>query len=144
MTAGNAFIRESSLLWDSASPDGDASYRTTDGRYIIQQEASPWEPDNRDLWVWSLKVNIRGDAQFYNALKSLPTLADAITCAEQDSASPVFTDHGECRWCGMERAYLEVAPRWWFGCNLCETELQQHEMTPETDASDHEYEPLHD
>lgn len=144
MTTDNAFARDSALEWDPAEQGGELIYRTTDGKYMIQQEASPWEPDNQDLWVWSLKVNIRGEAKFYNVLKAAPTLADAITYAEQDSASPVFTDHGECRWCGMERAYLEIAPRWWFGCNLCETELQQHEPTPETAASDHEYEPLHD
>jgi hypothetical protein len=139
MSTDNAFIRESSLMWDSTQPDGDEAYRTTDGRYIIQQEASPWEPNNPNLWVWRITVNVRGDARFYNILATAPTLADAIAYAERDSNAPVFNDHGECRWCGMEKAYLVVAPRWWFGCNLCETTIET-----ETKQPDREYEPLHD
>lgn len=117
-------------------------YISEDGKYKIVKEPSPWEPDNAERWSWLVYVNKY--AKYPSAIKSTATLIDAQQFVEADAAADTWDTHGDCRWCGMAKADLMLAPRWWFGCNLCETELQNHEPTPETDASDHEYEPLHD
>jgi len=140
----NVFAEESTLPFavfgDPWSPDH--YYETTDGKYRIRQEPSPWAPDDESMYVWIVEVLMYGE-RFRRTIKSKPTFADAVAFCERDNESPVWDDHGDCRWCGIDKADLAAYPRWWFGCNLCEKAIAAEDAAP-TDCSDNEFEPRHD
>lgn len=111
-------------------------YISDDGKYKIVKEPSPWEPDNADRWSWLVYVNKYANPA---AIKTTATLIDAQQFVEADAVAPVWDLHGDCRWCGMPKDDLVLSPRWWFGCNLCESAIET-----QTEQPDNEYEPLHD
>ena len=140
----NVFAEQSPLSWEQHGNPWlpGHHYATTDGKYRITPQSSPWEPDNKDKYVWLVEVPMYGP-QFYKTVKAAPTFADAVAYAEKDADSPVWTETDqECRWCGMAKSDLIVYPRWWFGCDLCETEIQKEQTT--IDTPDNEYEPSYD
>lgn len=101
-----------------------------DSRYKIVRHINPWT-DGIGPKVWyQLMVNMYGPFG-HNHLATFNTLHDSITAMADDvNASQVFIANSDdaltCRWCKIEKGYLESAPAWWFGCNLCETEMDKY------------------
>ena len=113
-------------------------YVSEDERYEIRKEPSPWEPDNADRYTWIVYVDKYGTGR-HHPIKTTATLLDAKWFVTADAQSPVFDQYGDCRWCGIAESDLRMYPRWWFGCNLCESAIETETVQP-----DNEYEPLHD
>jgi hypothetical protein len=68
-------------------------------------------------------------------------LAEIWEFIAADSAAPVWDEDGCCKWCGIAKSDLAVYPPYWFGCNLCESNIVRDDATP---APDNEFEPRHD
>lgn len=141
MKATNVFAEQSFLEWEEYGDPWKTGhyYATSDGKYRIRPEPSPWEPEDKTKYVWLVQARAYGE-RYYLTLKAAPIFADAVQYAEKDSQSPVFDKDGDCRWCGMAENDLRAAPRWWFGCNLCEPAIES--IIPEENEA--EFEPLHD
>ena len=99
-------------------------WECSDDRYTVYIERDPWLRDGLQINTFSIQVRKYGGT-YYSPLRTEPTLSAALEYIKQDAASPVFDEFGMCRWCDMSRADLTTYPRWWFGCNLCETEMDR-------------------
>lgn len=103
-----------------------------DDRYKIIRHINPWD-DGVGPKVWyDVLAHMYGPWN-YKHLRTLHTLLDALEFTTTDAnAVDVFVPDNEgvpsCRWCGLERSYLERVPAWWFGCNLCETEMDKYRV----------------
>jgi hypothetical protein len=141
----NVFAEESSLTWEQYGDPWKPGHHfaTTDGKYRITPHPSPWEPEDKTKYTWGVEAPLYGD-KYYRLIKATATFADAVQHAERDSMSPVWREQdNDCRWCGMPKADLIAYPRWWFGCNLCETAIAAEDGAPK-DTPDNEFEPRHD
>lgn len=100
-------------------------------RYKIIRNINPWASEGVGLKVsYQVMAHMYGPWN-YKQLQTCHTLLDAIDFLLDDAKAPevfVVDSDGElsCRWCGLRRSYLEGVPAWWFGCNLCETEMDKH------------------
>lgn len=99
-----------------------------DKRYKIVRETNPWQDSDPKVW-YSVRINMYGPF-VYQYRKTFPRALEAMEWVEEDANdTKVFIPNAEglfeCRWCGLGRDYLEAAPAWWFGCNLCETEMDK-------------------
>lgn len=103
-----------------------------DERYKIVRHMNPWD-DGVGAKVWyEVMAHMYGPWN-YKHLRTCYTLLDALEFVTTDAnASDVFVPDDEgapsCRWCHIERSYLERVPAWWFGCNLCETEMDKYRV----------------
>lgn len=105
-------------------------WECSDDRYTVYIDRDPWLREGLQINAFSIHVRKYGGT-YYSPLRTEPTLSAALEYIKQDAASPVFDDFGDCRWCGIARQDLLAYPRWWFGCNLCEAEI---ERTADNDA----------
>lgn len=95
-----------------------AGWVSRDKRYLLAEEENPWwwpGSDNPRM-TWTVRVGREGARRM---IWSGPTLDAVKAYAEHDVTLPVFDSRGECRWCHIEKAYLEQTPPGWFGCDLC-------------------------
>jgi hypothetical protein len=116
-------------------------WECSDPRYTVYIERDPWmQPGDVSVPMFSICVQKYG-AMYYSPLRTEPSLSTALEYIKKDAASPVFDEFGMCRWCDMSRADLVTYPRWWFGCNLCEAEMERTaDNDAETEASIAEHE----
>ncbi len=105
--------------------------------YTLVSTKSPWigQPE----WVYAVQVNMWGAGP--STLREFPTEEAAREFITADSAAPVWDEDGCCKWCGIAQSDLAVYPPYWFGCNLCESNIVRDDDTP---APDNEFEPRHD
>lgn len=101
-----------------------------DPRYKIIRHTNPWDNGIGPKVSYQVMAHMYGPWN-YTHLRSCHTLLDAIEFVIADAnAVDVFVPDDEgapcCRWCGLERSYLERVPAWWFGCNLCESEMDKY------------------
>ena len=103
----------------------DDCWECSDQRYMVYAERSPWLQEGvPDVPLFSIRVKKYGE-MYYSPLRTEPSLSTALEYIKTDAAAPVFDESGMCRWCDMSRQDLATYPRWWFGCNLCETEVER-------------------
>jgi hypothetical protein len=105
--------------------------------YTLVSEKSPWTGQTE--WVYSVQVNMWGAGP--STLRQFATEEAAREFITADSAAPVWDADGMCKWCGIAKTDLAVYPPYWFGCNLCESNIVRDDATP---APDNEFEPRHD
>ena len=105
-------------------------WECSDERYTVYIERDPWAQDDTPVNTYGIHIRKYGGT-YYSPHHTEPTLSAALEYIKHDAASPVFDEFGMCRWCDMPRADLVTYPRWWFGCNLCEAEV---ERTADNDA----------
>lgn len=103
-----------------------------DPRYKIMRNVDPWENGTGPKVWYTVNAHMYGPWN-YKWLRNCHTLVEAMEFVIADAnAVDVFVPDDEgmpsCRWCGLERSYLERVPAWWFGCNLCETEMDKHRV----------------
>jgi len=125
------------------------SWSCSDDRYGIRLERDPWiRPEGSNPPVYVVYIGKYGPFS-QSPLATLTAFGAAVDYIKQDAALPVFNEAGDCRWCGLSQLDLASAPRWWFGCNLCETEMErtadnQDEIERSIAQHEQEFEPLHD
>lgn len=108
--------------------------------YRIYETTHPWEPG-----VTINEVHYIDNASGFaitRFLTAMRTREEAEEFIARDRVAPVWDAEGDCRWCGIARDDLARYPAWWFGCILCETEIDRKEDGPAPE--DHEYEPRHE
>lgn len=99
-------------------------WECSDDRYTVYIDRDPWLREGVQINSFSIRVKQYGET-YYSPLRTEPTLSAALEFIKKDAASPVFDEFTMCRWCGIARQALLSYPRWWFGCNLCESAIEQ-------------------
>jgi hypothetical protein len=102
-------------------------WECSDQRYTVYIDRDPWDREGLPINMYTIHIKKYGGT-YYSPHRAEPTLSAAIEYIKKDAASPVFDDFGECRWCCIARQDLGTYPRWWFGCNLCESAIEQEEV----------------
>lgn len=106
-------------------------------QYLITESDNPWIPALNRVTVYDIYYL---DSNHRRYLACAPTRAEAEAFIERDRVKPVWDDNGDCRWCGIARSDLARYPAWWFGCVLCESEIDRDVLATVT-PEDREYEP---
>jgi hypothetical protein len=103
-------------------------WECSDDRYAVRLERDPWDKPEAAKVPMFVVDGRKWGPTYLSPLRTVGTLSDALEYIRTDASSPVFDEFGMCRWCDMSRLDLAAAPRWWFGCNLCESAIEQEEI----------------
>lgn len=93
-------------------------WQSIDGDYLLQEITDPWSNRPDEVVGWGVRARVYGVS--WSLLKECLTLEEARVFAEEDSKLPTFGTDNRCKWCAIDKGYLDDAPQGWFGCRLCD------------------------